>query len=266
VEWVEFAVVDRLPAPGEVVHARHVFGAPGGAGAVAAVQLRRLAGAASFFCALGHDEVAARSRTELQALGVEVHGAPRDVAQRRCFCHAEAGGERTITVLGERIAPYGADPLPWERLGDLDAVFFTAGDAAAARAARAARLLVATPRALDALAGAGVRVDVLVGSAADAREAGAARELQARLHVRTAGDEGGSWSRVDGAAGRWAAVPPPGAAVDTYGCGDSFAAGLTFGLAAGLALDAALALGARCGAWCLAGRGPYGRQLTAAEL
>jgi ribokinase len=60
-------------------------------------------------------------------------------------------------------------------------------------------------------------------------------------------------------------VPPPGAAVDTYGCGDSFAAGLTFGLAAGLGLDAALTLGARCGAWCLAGRGPYGRQLTAAE-
>ena len=266
VEWVEFAVVDRLPAPGEVVHAREVFGAPGGAGAVAAVQLHRLAGAASFFCALGDDDIAARSHAELEALGVEVHGAARERPQRRCFCHAEAGGERTITVLGERIVPHGADPLPWERLGDLDAVFFTAGDAAAARAARAARLLVATPRALGPLADAGVAVDVMVASSADAREAAAARKLAAGMLLLTAGARGGSWSSDDGTAGRWEAAAPPGPPVDAYGCGDSFAAGLTFGLAAGLPLDAALAVGARCGAWCLAGRGPYGRQLTAQEL
>jgi ribokinase len=266
VEWVDFAVVDSLPAPGEVVHAREVFGAPGGAGAVAAVQLRRLAEAVSLFCALGDDELAGRSRAGLEALGVEVHGAARARPQRRCFCHAEAGGERTITVLGERIVPHGADPLPWERLGELDAVFFTAGDADAARAARAARLLVATPRALGPLAEAGVAVDVLVASAADAREAAAARKLAAGVLVLTSGGRGGSWSGDDGTAGRWDAVAPPAPPVDAYGCGDSFAAGLTFGLASGLELDEAVALGARCGAWCLAGRGPYGRQLTAREL
>jgi ribokinase len=43
-------------------------------------------------------------------------------------------------------------------------------------------------------------------------------------------------------------------------------AGLTFGLGAGEPTEAALAVAARCGATCLTGRGPYERQLTAAEL
>jgi ribokinase len=54
--------------------------------------------------------------------------------------------------------------------------------------------------------------------------------------------------------------------VDSYGCGDSFAAGLTYGLGAGMAPADALNLAARCGAVCLTGRGPYERQLTGAEL
>jgi ribokinase len=49
---------------------------------------------------------------------------------------------------------------------------------------------------------------------------------------------------------------------DAYGCGDSFAAGFTYGLGARLPLDEALALGARCGAACMTGRGPYEGQLT----
>jgi ribokinase len=54
--------------------------------------------------------------------------------------------------------------------------------------------------------------------------------------------------------------------VDTYGAGDSFAAGLTFALGSGLDVEKALALAARCGAWCVAGKGPYGNQLTAVDL
>ena len=54
----------------------------------------------------------------------------------------------------------------------------------------------------------------------------------------------------------------PTTPVDAYGCGDSFAAGLTYGLAAGMDLPAALALAARCGAHCLTGRGPYEAQLV----
>ena len=81
--------------------------------------------------------------------------------------------------------------------------------------------------------------------------------------VRTAGAAGGSWETAD-AAGGYEAVPLPGPVRDAYGCGDSFAAGLTYGLGAGMALPEALELGARCGAACLTGRGPYEGQLRQA--
>ena len=56
----------------------------------------------------------------------------------------------------------------------------------------------------------------------------------------------------------------PGPVEDAYGCGDCFAAGITYGLGDGRAVDEAVALGARCGAAVLTGRGPYAGQLTAA--
>jgi ribokinase len=88
--------------------------------------------------------------------------------------------------------------------------------------------------------------------------------------VRTAGREGGTWETADGRSGRYGAVQPPparpGVEPDAYGCGDSFAAGLTYALGAGLDIDASLRLAARCGAECAAGAGPYQRQLTAAAL
>ena len=58
-------------------------------------------------------------------------------------------GERTITTFGPRLEPVGADAqVPWSALAEMDAVYFTAGDVGALRAARAARVLVASPRAL----------------------------------------------------------------------------------------------------------------------
>jgi ribokinase len=55
----------------------------------------------------------------------------------------------------------------------------------------------------------------------------------------------------------------PGTVVDAYGCGDSFAAGLTFGLGRGDSVEDAVALAARCGAAVMTGRGPYAAQLDA---
>jgi ribokinase len=194
-----------------------------------------------------------------------VHAATRPGAHRRGVTHLDAtSGERTITILGDRIVPHGADPLPWRDLASFDAVYLTAGDAAAVRAARAARVLVATTRAIDALAEAGVAVDVLVSSAADRTEDADLLRLPRvpAVVVRTEGARGGAWTAADGRSGRWEPVPPPGPVVDAYGCGDAFAAGLTFGLGAGLPLEAALELGARCGAHCLTGRGPYAGLLT----
>jgi ribokinase len=62
VEWAEFVRVARLPSPGEIVHAREAWEGAGGGGAVAAVQLVRLAGEGVFLSALGDDPLAARGR------------------------------------------------------------------------------------------------------------------------------------------------------------------------------------------------------------
>jgi ribokinase len=267
VEWVEFAVVDRVPGPGEIVHAREVFEEPAGGGAVAAVQLRKLAGAATFITAVGQDALGSRAERELRGRhGVEVRAVVRPRPQRRGFTFLDAHAERTITIIGERLVPHGDDPLPWEALSALDAVYFTGGDVAALRAARAAGVVVATSRALATIEAAGVELDVLVASATDPGEAFAADRLDPhpRHVVLTRGGHGGDWRGTDGATGAWAVEPLPGPPVDSYGCGDSFAAGLTYGLGAGMELVDALALAARCGAYCLAGRGPYGAQLTLA--
>jgi ribokinase len=267
VEWVQFAVVPRVPAPGAIVHARETFAEPAGGGAVAAVQLRKLAGKATFLTAIGADDAARRTAERLREhYDVTLHDAPREAPQRQTFTFLDDSGERTITVLGERIVPVRADRLPWDALGDLDAIYFTGGDAAAVRAARAARVLVATPRAHDALAGSGVALDVLVGSAHDPGEAYRPGMLDPppRVVVRTHGGAGGEWTAA-GRGGTWEPAPLPGEPVDAYGCGDSFAAGLTYGLGAGMALEEAIGLAARCGAACLCGRGPYAGQLELGE-
>lgn len=263
VEWLDFAVVDHVPVAGEIVTAAEHFEAAAGGGAVAAVQLRKLAGEALFLTALGDDQLGARAAAELgEQHGLDLHAAVRPDPQRRAFTHLDAAAERTITVLGDRLVPHGEDPLPWDRLASLDGVYFTGGDGAAAHAARAARVLVATTRAHDALLASGVVPDALVASATDAKERSAVAALpQPRWLVLTHGARGGRWHGADGSEGSWPVAPLPGDPVDAYGCGDSFAAGLTYGLAAGMELEGALALAARCGAHCLTGRGPYAAQL-----
>src|SRR5919202_6388058 len=99
VEWVEFADVERVPRPGEIVNARRVWFDAGGAAAVAAVQLARLAGGRGlFFTSLGDDEIGHRVRARLEELGLTVHVAWRsDQATRRAFTYVDDDAERTIT-------------------------------------------------------------------------------------------------------------------------------------------------------------------------
>jgi ribokinase len=268
VEWVEFARVQNLPHPGEIIHASEWWQDAGGGGAVAAVQLAKLAGECEFFTALATDALGTHARERLEELGVRVHAAPREGEQRRGFVHIDADGERTITILGERIVPHGDDDLPWERLEGVDAVYFTGGDVEALGQARRARKVVATPRAFDTLRKAGVKIDVLVRSAVDPGEQQAEDELDPPpdLVVSTHGKEGGEWVGTDRTTGRWKAADLPGPKGDSYGAGDSFAAALTYALGAGMSPDKAVALASRAGAHKLAGRAIYDNQLTAAEL
>jgi ribokinase len=263
VEWVTFARVTNVPRAGEIVHAHEPFEEPAGGGAVAAVQLARLAGESVLVTALGEDEHGRRTVRRLNELGVEVWAAKRDAPTRTAVTLVDDERERTITTFGRRLEPVLADAeIPWSELVQMDAVYFTAGDVKALRAARAARVLVSSPRALDAL-GHGIPLDALVLSAEDTverREAGGA-ERDARLVVSTEGARGGSYRERKRNAGTWSAADPPGEPVDSYGCGDSFAAGLTYGLGTGLTVPDALTLAARCGAECLTGRGPYQRQV-----
>ena len=263
VEWIEFARVERVPSAGEIVHALDTWEEPGGGGAVAAVQPARLAGDCLFLTALGDDELGYRAERELSALGVRVETTWRRQPQRRAFVYTDANAERTITVMGDRVGPRGDDPLPWSELNGIDGVYFTAGDAAAVRAARTARTLVSTARTIEPPARAGVPIDMLVSSSRDVGERYTAGDIDPppRHVARTAGAAGGSVEALDGATTKWTAAPLPGPPVDAYGAGDSFAAGLTYGLAAGRSPEEALAIGARCGAACVTGRGPYAGQL-----
>jgi ribokinase len=265
IEWIRFARVHRVPMPGGIEHATATWEGAGGGGAVAAVQLAKLAGACLFLSALGDDRVAGDVRTDLGSNNVELHAAERHAPSRTALTMVDDTGERTIVTLGDRLEPRGEDDLPWQELAGADGVFLTAGDVRAVRAARAARVLVATSRVQGVLADAGVELDAVVGSAndpAERYEPGLVTPTP-RLIVRTEGSAGGSWETADGARGRYAAATTPGPIVDMYGAGDSFQAGLTYGLARGLGAEAALALAARCGAFAVTGRGPTGGQLTA---
>ncbi len=267
VEWVEFAPVERLPAPGDIVDAPAPWQRAAGGGAVAAVQLARLAGECLFCTALGDDELGHTAESELEEMGVRVVAAWRRRPQRRAFVMLDANGERTIVTLGKRLEPRGDDPLAWEELRECDAVYVTAGDGGAVRAARGARRLVATPRAISGLSGAGVEIDVLVCSSADSGEHYRDGDLDPppRIVARTAGAAGGALSWADGRTRHWDPAPLPGPPKDAYGAGDSFAGGLTYGLAEGRSPEQAVELGARCGAACMTGRGPYERQLRSAD-
>ncbi len=257
VEWCEFVRVERVPLAGEIIQGFSFLEEPAGGGAVAAVQMARLAGSCDFFTALGDDAVGRRSIARLSALGLTVHVAKRPGPTRRAWVYTDAAGERTITVIGEKLVPALDDPLSWDILESADAVFYVAGAEGVLERARAARSLTATTRSLPP--GPGVALDAAIGSSNDASEAFAPGELQPEpaLSVWTNSAAGGRWRRSDGREGTYEAAPVPGPVADSYGAGDSFAAGTTFGLGRGDSIEDALALGARCGAEALTRNGPY---------
>ncbi len=269
VEWVEFARVEHVPLTGEVVHALDSFEEPAGGGAVAAVQLARLAGGSVLFTALGEDEHGRASVHRLAELDVEVRAAIQAAPSRRALTLLDEAGERTITTFGARLEPTLEDREDRRRLSEIDATYFTAGDRGALEAARAgSRVLVASPRAHSRAR----RRRRARRARAQRRGRGGARGRRGRrgarrgrrLDRRRARRALSRALRRERSLGRRRRRPvrpsTPTAAATRSPRGSRSASGR------GLGLRDALALAARCGAVCLTGRGPYERQLTAADL
>jgi ribokinase len=249
VEWVDFIRVERLPHQGEVLHAAGAFSRAAGGGGVVAAVLADLGAEVEFFTALGRDPHGEAAAAQLAERGVRMHVAWRSEPTRRALTLLEAHGERSIVTIGERLQPLGSDALEWGRLRGVDGVYFTAGDEGALSWAREARAVVASPRGRSVLQAS--EIEALVFSARDRDEREWAERVaeRARLLVETNGANGGRWWGES--SGTWEAAAPGGARCDSYGCGDSFAAGFTFGLASGASVAEAAALGARCGARAL---------------
>jgi ribokinase len=246
VEWVDFVRVPEYPQRGGLEQGEREFERAGGGAVVAAAVLADLGAEVDFFCAPGDDERGRAAMEQLRERGITVHPVRRAQPTRYVFTLLDGGGERTIVTVGERLAPSGEDDLDWELLRGVDGVYVTAGDAGAIRAARAAPVMTVTPRAGDPAPD--VTADATILSASDEHERQMAQpwESQTRLMVATEGARGGRWWGES--QGRWPAARLPGEPRDSYGCGDSFAAGFTFGLASGMGPAQAAEVGARCGA------------------
>ena len=263
VEWATHAL-GAFPAPGEIRALEDAFEEPAGGGSVAAAQAAKLGAETYFFTALGADSAGDASHMVLAELGITIHAAVRPEPQTRAISVTGPGGDRAIALIGGPLSPAAGDPLEWGDLAEMDAVYFTGRDPETLAACRAARVLVATARRWPVLADAAVECDVIVGSAndPDERVPSGALAVAPRAWVMTDGLRGGRWIEQHDRPRTWEAVPPPGPIVDSYGCGDAFAAGLTVGLGAGWSLADAVALGARCGAHTITARGGLRGQLT----
>ncbi len=259
VEWVTHAT-GRFPAVGGITDLGEPFSEPAGGGGVAACAAARLGAPTVLITALGDDSSARDSGAILSARGIDLVIAHRQGPQTPALSACDASGERSITVVGPRLQARGDEPLEWGRIDPAGAAYYAGEDPGALAHARRAAMLVVTARRLEDLIDAGVRADVVVGSAADPDEdPHRLRQATApRFIVMTDGPRGGTVVESGGRQERFAAEQPPGAVVDSYGCGDSFAAGLTVGLARGLNIGQAVHLGALAGAECTTRRGGIG--------
>ncbi len=259
VEWIDFVAVERVPGPGEIVTADSAWGEAAGGGGVASARIAALGHETVLFTALGDDAFGRACAAQLEELGVRCEVAWRGEDQRRGFCYLDRDGERTITLLSEKLRPRADEPLPWAELATFDGVYFTGGDPDAVRAARSARVLVATARELDTLREARVELDALGGSAEDPAERFRPGDLDPapQAWLASEGEEGGA---IEPGGLRWASVPLPGPLADSYGAGDTFAAWLTVALAEGRSPQDAAAFAARGSAEQLTRPGAHGRR------
>ena len=257
IEWVRFLSVDQLPKAGCISHAKKQIDYPAGGGTLTALEMQSIIKEpVHFFTSLGKDPVGEKCYKELEKFGLKLNVAWRDSPTRKGISFVDSNGERAITVIGERLQPSGLDNLPWEELDNFDGVFLTAADSKAIHFSRKAKLLAATPRiGIKELNKSNSQLDILIGSGLDPGEKYNLEEINKppRIRISTEGSNGGQAFP----GGHFKAVNLNSKIVDTYGCGDKFAAGVVTGLASNWDLEKAISLGAHCGARCTTYFGPY---------
>jgi len=231
IEWINFLKVDQLPKKGVISHSEKSLELPAGGGSVIAKTLCELTqNQIHFFTALGNDDYGDRCFKILSSMGIKLHVAWHDKPTRRGFSMIDSQGERAITVIGERLAPNYKDNLDWSILKKMDGIFITASDSAIFKMARSAPILCTTPRVgIDTINKSNVLLDGLIGSNLDPGERFSLPELSVKPKyiIKTEGEKGG----IIFPGGRYKALKNKKLKVDSYGCGDSFAAAILYGMA-----------------------------------
>ena len=257
VEWINFLKVDQLPIPGVISHSKNSHEYPAGGGSIIAKTLSELTlNQIHFFTALGNDDYGKKCFNILSSMGIKMHVAWRDKPTRRGFSLIDSQSERAITVIGQRLAPKHKDNLEWDILKKMDGIFITASDSEIFKIARSAPILCTTPRVgLDTINKSNVLLDGLIGSNLDPGEVFSFSELsvQPKYTIKTEGEKGG----IIFPGGRYKALKNKKPKVDSYGCGDSFAAGILYGMASKWDIDKSLNLAKMKGRDASEFFGPY---------
>ncbi len=257
VEWIDFLKVDQLPKQGVISHSEKSIEYPAGGGSVIAKTLSELTNnKVHFFTSLGKDYYGEKSFEILSNYGMKLHVAWRDKPTRRGFSLIDSNGERSITVIGERLAPTYKDNLDWNIFEKMDGIFITASDSAIFKKARIADALCTTPRVgLDIINNSHVFLDGLIGSNLDPGEVFSLSDIsiKPKLIIKTEGENGG----ILYPGGRYEALINTKQKVDSYGCGDAFAAGILYGLSSKWNVNKILSLAKLLGKDASEFFGPY---------
>ena len=261
IEWINFLKVDQLPKKGVISHSEKSLELPAGGGSVIAKTLCELTqNQIHFFTALGNDDYGDRCFKILSSMGIKLHVAWHDKPTRRGFSMIDSQGERAITIIGERLAPNYKDNLDWSILKKMDGIFITASDSAIFKMARSAPILCTTPRVgIDTINKSNVLLDGLIGSNLDPGERFSLPELSVKPKyiIKTEGEKGG----IIFPGGRYKALKNKKLKVDSYGCGDSFAAAILYGMASKWNIEKSLNLAKVVGRNTSEIFGPYAETL-----
>ena len=257
VEWMNFLKVDQLPKPGVISHSEKSIEYPAGGGSVIAKTLSELTNnQVHFFTSLGNDYYGEQSFKILSNYGIRLHVAWRDKPTRKGFSLIDSNGERSITVIGERLAPTYKDKLDWNLFEKMDGVFITASDSEIFKKARIADSLCTTPRVgINIINKSNVFLDGLIGSNLDPGEVFSLSDIsiKPKLIIKTEGENGG----ILYPGGRYEALINAKQKIDSYGCGDAFAAGILYGLSSKWSIDEILSLAKLLGRDASECFGPY---------